>query len=150
MSRKKDELAKLKARVEQLERAAKPPEPFVSDWQPINPIDRLSMPRSTMLEMAAAIPDRTIKDIVRDNSGPTGPTGMAPSSSQITGVRPGGGPANVPGSGTGWSHPAPLGPSMHQRYVDAQLDAAAARDRRELIMQKAREQAALKAAKESK
>jgi hypothetical protein len=36
---------------------------------------------------------------------------------------------------------------MHQRYVDQQLDAAAARDRQELIMQKAREQALLKAAK---
>ena len=74
------------------ERANRPPEPFVSDWQPIDPLDRLSMPRSVMQEMAAAIPDRTIKDIVRDYSGPTGPTGMTPSSNQITSVRPGGGP----------------------------------------------------------
>jgi hypothetical protein len=35
---------------------------------------------------------------------------------------------------------------MHQRYVDAQLDAQDAKDRRELIEQKAREQALLKAA----
>jgi hypothetical protein len=49
--------------------------------------------------------------------------------------------ANVPGSGTGWSR--------EQRYVDAQLDAQDAKDRQQLIMEKANEQAMLKVAKES-
>jgi hypothetical protein len=40
----------------------------------------------------------------------------------------------------------PLGPSMHRRYVEAQLDAQDAKDRRELIEQKAREQALFNAA----
>jgi hypothetical protein len=39
---------------------------------------------------------------------------------------------------------------MHQRYVDQQLDAQDAKDRRELIEKKAKEQELLKAAKESK
>jgi len=76
---------------------------------------------------------------------PTGPSaqGAIPSSQQMSNVRG----ANVAGSGTGWTREIPLGPSMHQRYVDAQLDAQDAKDRRELIEQKAREQAALKAIK---
>jgi hypothetical protein len=40
------------------------------------------------------------------------------------------------GSGTGWSR--------EQRYVDAQLDAQDAKDRQQLIMEKANEQAMLK------
>jgi len=39
--------------------------------------------------------------------------------------------------------------SPHQRYVDAQLDAQDAKDRQQLIMEKANEQATLKVAKES-
>ena len=101
----------MRARVDELERAAKPPKPFVSDWAPIDFTAGMSMPRSTLIEMQNAIPDRTVKEIVRDNHAPTGPTGMAPSSSQLTGVRPGGGPARVPGGRTGWVEPAPLGPS---------------------------------------
>jgi hypothetical protein len=50
------------------------------------------------------------------------------------------------GSGTGWAREIPFGPSPHHRYVDAQIDAQDAKDRRELIEQKAREQALLKAA----
>ena len=60
---------------------------------------------------------------------PQGPTTMAPSSPPV--MRSGGG--NVPGGGTGWSREIPLGPSPHQRYVDAQLDAADARDKAERI-----------------
>ena len=66
-------------------------------------------------------------DVVRDNRGPTGPTGMIPRSQPS-----GGGAANVPGSGTGWAHEAPIGPPPGLRYVDAQLDAQDAKDRAEL------------------
>ena len=38
----------------------------------------------------------------------------------------------------GWHHEIPLGPSMHQRYVDAQLDAQDAKDRAELIERNAK------------
>ena len=62
-------------------------------------------------------------------------TDAVPSSQQVTGS--GGGPANVPGSGTGWAREIPLGPSPHQRYVDQQIDAQDAKDRAELIGQHA-------------
>ena len=92
--------------------------------------------------MAAAVPDHMVREIaLRDARAPQGPSSacVVPSSQQLTGVRPGG--------GSGWAREIPLGPSMHQRYVDAQLDAQDAKDRRELIEQKARDQAALKAIK---
>jgi len=74
--------------------------------------------------------------VVRDNRGPSTPTGMIPRS---TG---GGGQANVAGSGTGWAHETPIGPPPGLRYVDAQLDAQDARDRAELIEREAKLQAA--------
>jgi hypothetical protein len=67
---------------------------------------------------------------------PTGRPGVIPEAVRPSG--PSGRPAaNVPGSGTGWSRETPLGPSPHQRYVDAQLDAADARDKAERIKQEA-------------
>ena len=59
-----------------------------------------------------------MRDIVRDNRAPTGPTGTIPTSQQSSG---GGGPANVSGSGTGWAHETPLGPPPGINWVDAQL-----------------------------
>ena len=70
-----DELAALKARVEELERANKPKEPFKP--QPYEPIDwtaRMTMPPSALRAMVEAVPDRLIKDIVRDNQAPLSPT----------------------------------------------------------------------------
>jgi len=138
-----DEIAALKARVEELERANKPPEPFKPmPFQKYDPTERMSMPPSALREMLAAEPRGFMQGVVRDNQAPQGRPGAIPSSGQASSARSGG----TPGDGTGWSRGIPLGPSMHQRYVDAQLDAADAKDRRELIEQKAREQALLKAA----
>ena len=100
------------------------------------------MPPSALAAMVAAVPDRVLRDIVHDNRGPSTPTGMIPRSQQPAG----GGPANVPGSGTGWAHETPIGPPPGLRYVDAQLDAQDAKDRQELIEKKAREQAMQKLA----
>jgi len=55
--------------------------------------------------------------------------GAIPSSQQMSNVRG----ANVAGSVTGWAREIPLGPSPHQRYVDAQFDAQDARDKAERI-----------------
>jgi hypothetical protein len=147
MTKADDEIAALRARADELERAAKPPEPLVSDWTPPpNPIDRLCMSPQVVRDMAAAVPDRDIKDIVA-RGGIQGPTGMAPTTSQVGRVSTSPG---ILGSGTGWAREIPLGPSPHQRYVDQQIDAQDMKDRQELIEKKAREQAAMKLAENSK
>jgi hypothetical protein len=75
MSKQTDELAALKARVEELERAAKPPEPFKPEpYQRYDPTAGMCMPPSALAAMVAAVPDRLIKEIVRDNQAPRGPT----------------------------------------------------------------------------
>jgi hypothetical protein len=98
--------------------------------------------------METACPTSAVKDIVAKGAIP-GPSPVG-GGGQVTPVRPGGGSADVPGSGTGWAREIPLGPAPGTRWIDQQLDAQDAKDRQQLIMQKAREQAALKAAKESK
>src|SRR5215471_8642423 len=116
MTKKDDELAALKARVEELERANKPPEPFKPEpYEPIDWTARMSMPPSALREMVNAIPDSMIRDIaMRDNHAPTGRPGMIPQ--QPASPRP------SAGDGTGWAREIPLGPSVHQRYVDQQID----------------------------
>jgi hypothetical protein len=79
--------------------------------------------------MVEAVPDRLMRDIVRDNRAPTGPTGAIPTSQQSSG---GGGSANVPGSGTGWAHETPLGPPPGVAQADRLMDAQDRRDRAEL------------------
>jgi hypothetical protein len=105
----------------------------------------MCMPPSALAAMVNAVPDRMLRDIVHDNRGPRTPTGMIPRSQQPTG---GGGPANVPGSGTGWAHETPIGPPPGIRYVDAQLDAQDAKDRAELVKREAELQAAEKMAEQ--
>jgi hypothetical protein len=110
-----DELAALKARIEELERANKPPKPFTErPWQRHDPTANMTMPVSAMLEMARAVPTEMVRGIVRDNQGPQGPSsaGIVPSSQQLTSVRPAGG-------GTGWQNPAPLSNPPGIRMVDA-------------------------------
>jgi hypothetical protein len=85
------------------------------------------MPPSALQAMVAAEPKGFMKGVVGDNRAPTSP-GMIPNQPASGGS----GPANVPGSGTGWAREIPLGPSIHQRYVDAQIDAQDAKDRAEL------------------
>jgi hypothetical protein len=143
----KDEIAELrreaaaqKARIEELERKAKPPEPFnPGDYQPIDWTARMSMPLSTVREMAQATPTDMLHNIaMRDNRAPTGPGSAIPSSQQLTNVRG----SNVV-RGTGWVDAAPLTPPPGIRWVDAQLDAQDAKDRAERIAQEAKINAAL-------
>ena len=142
---KKDELAELKARVAELEAKAKPPEPFKPEpWTPYDPTARMSMPPSALREMVNAVPDNVIRDIaMRDNRAPTGRPGMIPGSQQPTSPRP------SAGDGSGWAREIPLGPSMHQRYVDAQFDAQDAKDWQERIQQATAAETARKVAEQS-
>jgi hypothetical protein len=125
------ELAALKAKVEELERKAKPPAPFKlpDDWRPpINPIDRLSMPPSAMAEMVGAVPDGLIRDIVK-----SGGVGVL----QSTATTPT--PTRVSAQNTsGWREATPLGPPPGVAQADRLMDAADARDRVDLIAAEAR------------
>jgi hypothetical protein len=53
------ELEALRKRVEELERASAPKEPFKSKLAPfnLNPLDRVSMPRSAMQDLVKAVPN---------------------------------------------------------------------------------------------
>jgi len=133
MTTAKDELAKLKREVDELKAKLSPPkpaEPFKpGPYQRYDPTAGMSMPPSALRAMVEAVPD--MREVaLRDARAPTGPSsqGAIPSSQQVSNVRG----TNVAGSGTGWAREIPLGPSMHQRYVDAQLDAQDAKDRAEL------------------
>jgi hypothetical protein len=139
MTKQTDEIAKLKARVEELERANKPPKPFVPPpYERYDPTAGMSMPPSALRAMLAAEPRGFMADVVRDNRGPTGPTGMIPRAQPS-----GGGPATS-GSGTGWGHSTPLGPPPGVAQADRLMDAQDARDRAELIEREARFKAAEK------
>jgi hypothetical protein len=71
--------------------------------------------REDLRAMEAACPTSAVKDIVAKGAIPER-SGMSPSSSQITSVRPGGGPANVP---SGWIEPRPLTNPPGTNWVDA-------------------------------
>jgi hypothetical protein len=141
---KKDEVAELKARVAELERAAAPPKPYVDDWvPPPHPIDRVSMPMSAMRELAEAAPDNVLRDIVRDNRAPQGPS-SAGASGQLTKTSSNPG---IPGSNTsGWLRETPLSNPPGINYVDMLCEVDAAKQRGERMVEEARR----KAAEESK
>jgi hypothetical protein len=112
-----DELAELRARVAELERANKPPKPFKEEpWQRYDPTANMTMPLNALRAMVDAVPDSMVRGIVRDNQGPTGPSsaGIVPSSQQLTGIHPAGG-SNT----TGWREATPLGPPPGIHMVDA-------------------------------
>jgi len=99
-----DEIAALKARVEELERANKPPKPFVPEpYQRYDPTAGMSMPRSALEAMIAAEPRGFMQGVVGDNRAPSGRAGAIPDSQQVSNVRGAGGPV-------GWQHDIPIGP----------------------------------------
>src|SRR6516164_2955453 len=123
-----DELAALKARVEELERANKPKEPFKPEpYQRYDPTANFTLPPSVVREMAAAVPRGFMQDVVRDNRAPSGRPGAIPSSSQQS--------ASVRGTGglVGWQHEIPIGPPPGVNHADRLMDAQDAKDRAELI-----------------
>jgi hypothetical protein len=107
-----EEMAALKARVAELERAAKPPEPFTPDpYRKFDPTANMSMPQSTMQDMVNVGGTGVVREIaMRDGRAPTGPSsqGAIPSSQQVSNVR-----------GSGWQAPIPLGPQPGIGLVDA-------------------------------
>jgi hypothetical protein len=128
------ELAALRKRVAELERAANPPpSPDPRSFQRYDPTAGMSMPVETLREMARAVPDNFIRDIaMRDARAPTGPSaqGVVSSSQQVSNVRGGG--------GTGWVRETPIGPPPGVNYADRLMDAQDAKDRHERMVEEAR------------
>jgi len=129
MTKHDDELAALKARVEELERAAKPPEK--SDFVPKTDaewIDEMHQMRERRMSMATppsvvrdltVIPDHIVKGIVQDRHAPTSATGMIPSSQQRADVHVGG-----KSSTPGYADPRPLGKQPGIDLIDRAVNAA--------------------------
>lgn len=65
------ELEALKARTAALEGQKAPPTPPAKPHEKINYLDRLSMPQEAIAEMARAVPDSVVRDLVRDGRNPT-------------------------------------------------------------------------------
>jgi hypothetical protein len=127
MTDKDTRIAELERKVAELQRANAPTPPPPEWTPPPNPLDRLSMPRSVMQEMARAIPDQMVREIaMKDHRVLTGPSGqgVVPSSQGLSNVR-------GTGRGLGWSEPTPLGPPPGIDLVDAQLIADDVRQRAE-------------------
>jgi hypothetical protein len=121
---KADEIAALRKRIEELERQAKPPEPYQPPTRRYDPTANMSMPPSALQAMIAAEPRGFMNAVVHDNHAPTGRPGMVP------GVSSGGG--GVPGSGTGWAREIPLSNPPGVKQADRLMDEQDRRDRAEL------------------
>jgi hypothetical protein len=134
---KKDEIAALRAELDALKAKVDPPKSdFVpAPYQRYDPTANMCMPPSALAAMVAAEPKGFMQDVVRDNRGPSAPSSMIPGGAQPAS------PRSSAGDGSGWAREIPLGPSVHQRYVDQQIDAQDDRDRAERIRQDARLQA---------
>jgi hypothetical protein len=61
-----------------------PEPPRKSDWQPINPLDRLSVPASVMGDMVKAVPDRMVRTSPCDTLPGGGPQGIVPRKSALS------------------------------------------------------------------
>src|SRR6516162_9445758 len=124
------ELAAQRARVEELERKAKPPAPFdPGPYQRYDPTAGMSMPQSAIDAMVAAEPRGFMAGVVGDSRAPTSPS-SAGASGAVTKV------STAPGiPGSGWRDAAPLSNPPGIAMVDAICEADAARDRAERMVQ---------------
>jgi hypothetical protein len=95
----------------------------------------MAMPPSVVRYFADGVTAADCADLRQQSHRPTGRPGMIPDSQQPSG---GGGPANVPGSGTGWGHSTPLGPPPGVAQADRLMDAQDQKDRAELVEREAR------------
>ena len=127
------ELEELKKRVAELEKAAKPPEPFVPEpWQRRDPTEGMSMPKSAMLEMINAIPESVMQGIRADARKPNPVT---TGSSQIKSTPSA---LSQPQRKGGWIEPRPLEPPPGVAIADRLVDAQDEIDRGELALKLAK------------
>jgi hypothetical protein len=127
MTTKDQELAELRARVAQLERAARPvPSPDPRSAPRFDPTERMSMPASTLREMAAAVPDRMVREIATDRAA-TRPV----SAVEDDAPRPS-------RKGIGWVDPRPISPPPGINHADRLMDQQDRIDREELMARSAK------------
>ena len=126
------ELATLAARVAELEKAGKPPEPFkpapMERW---DPTANMGMPRSAVQAMVDAVPDRLMADLRADvarGNPVTQGTSQLPQSSGAAQIQ----------RGSGWVEPRKLEGAPGLSIMDGMLDAQDRQDRADLERRLAR------------
>jgi hypothetical protein len=129
-----EKIAALEARIEELERKAKPQAPLHFEAGPSGPtttdlaLSRISMSPEVMAEMVRAVGSETLRGIVK-----SGGVGVL----QSTATTPT--PTRVSAQNTsGWRDPGPLGPPPGVAIADRLMDVQDARDRAQLIADEAR------------
>jgi len=135
-----EEIAALRARIEQLERAGKPPPaPDLKSFERFDPTANMRMPAEALREMINnPLIDSTMRGAIRDSRAPTGPASMIPekfSASQRQSVKQ---------STPRWRPEIPIGPPPGVVQADRLMDAQDAKDRDERMMEEARRRAGTK------
>jgi hypothetical protein len=137
-----DENADLKRRVSELEAKLAPPQSAAQrekeDREYMSKVHAMRerqmnfasppLTRDEVKAMNEACPPSAVQDIVAHGS-IQGPTGMAPTSSQVGAVHTSPG---IAGSGTGWVSPRTLGPQPGIDHIDRLMDEQDRRDKAEL------------------
>jgi hypothetical protein len=127
------ELEALKKRVEELEAAKKPPEPFVPEpWQPIDYTANFGTPANAVLDLINAVPDSLVRALVSDARRPNPVTGFKPQPTQQQQQR-----------GSGWVDERPIEPPPGIEHCDRLMDVQDALDRAEVVGRIANAAAAL-------
>jgi hypothetical protein len=125
-------VAKLVA--EELERRAKPPAPFKSDYVRPDPTANATMPASARAEMVRVMAGGDLmREIVKDNR------------ASVTDFRPQGPDTAPKARGNGWRDATPLSNPPGTSQADKLMDAADEADRIELAQRLAREVVARRA-----
>jgi hypothetical protein len=116
-----ERLAQLEAEVAALKASLAPkpePKPFVpTPYQRYDPTAGMSMPLSTLREMAGHPCNQVMRGVIQDRHAPTGRPGMIP-----TQPASGGGP--VAGDGKGFAREIPIGPPPGIDLIDRAVNAA--------------------------
>src|SRR5262245_52434524 len=117
------ELEELKKRVAELEKAAKPAEPFKSDWKgPVDYTQGMSMPASAMRDLINAVPESVMRGLRADAQKPNPVTGQAaPQSQQVE-------------RGSGWREAIPIQSPPGIEHCDRMMDEQDKVDRAELAL----------------
>jgi hypothetical protein len=136
------QIAALQQRLSDLERAKPKPGPTEAeiakaydDLHQLRERNASAIPPWMREAVRGGVSDADARDIARARHAPQGPSTQTPQDLKEVRTTP----ARLPaGGGTGVAREIPFGPSMHQRYVDAQLDAQDAKDRQQRLREEAR------------